>query len=395
MSYVDMNRTFYGCQNLSCSDFDKLANILWKNPSLHFIPADSSGNTYTFRNCPIAKNAPFILGGTKKELDPISIMDDYLSKTNGGVISNDVLINGSLCVTGNLSSNGVDINQDISDIKNNISNIDTTFQNNYVSKINDSTISANISLLGNISVENGYIINGTNNNYLSSATGNIIIGNDNKLYGSNSSIHGYNCMAGCLGFKIINIDKENLLISCDTKNVDIPTDALSTEFTVITTTSAGNTSKILNIEKQDTVTKLQISEWYTAMERYADSNSPVYLVLLKFPSIGDVVTASWSHAEGYNSRVIGPVGHAEGYNTTAGKYGHSEGNATCTSWAGHAEGHGAQATQVAAHAEGRWTIADAYMSHAEGWGSQALGHASHASGLKSKALPDDYASFVW
>jgi hypothetical protein len=69
----------------------------------------------------------------------------------------------------------------------------------YLSKSDGGEISANVSITGDISGKN-----------------NINVGDNNKIYGIYSTAFGQNCLVGCKGFKIIDIDKANLLISCDT-----------------------------------------------------------------------------------------------------------------------------------------------------------------------------------
>ena len=87
---------------------------------------------------------------------------------------------------------------------------------------------------------------------------------------------------------------------------------------------------------------------------------------------------SAAHAEGYQTKAYGSGSHAEGWSTLAwGQVSHTEGISTIASgWTSHAEG---------------WsTIANGVGSHVEGSGSTVNGHFSHASGVNN-TVDGDYA----
>lgn len=108
----------------------------------------------------------------------------------------------------------------------------------------------------------------------------------------------------------------------------------------------------------------------------------------------------WAHSEGAQTLAYGTGSHAEGITTTAsGNYAHSEGqdtwaiangshaeglqNSSSGLWS-HVEGHGNIAYGLGAHAEGRLTIASASYSHAEGYGTVASGSYQNVIGQYNK-----------
>lgn len=99
---------------------------------------------------------------------------------------------------------------------------------------------------------------------------------------------------------------------------------------------------------------------------------------------------SWSHAEGKVSYAYGTFSHAEGVKTHAkGSSSHSEGTQTLADGEGaHAEGKFNKALNRSAHAEGEATTASGVSSHSEGGGTVALGENAHAEGSGSHANGD-------
>jgi hypothetical protein len=101
--------------------------------------------------------------------------------------------------------------------------------------------------------------------------------------------------------------------------------------------------------------------------------------------------ASFSHAEGWFTRVDGYASHAEGYNTFIAPQvtsSHAEGWDTKVARLAnysHAEGYNTVTSGAYSHAEGASTIARGTGSHAEGAGTIAIGIASHAEGLETIA----------
>ena len=98
-------------------------------------------------------------------------------------------------------------------------------------------------------------------------------------------------------------------------------------------------------------------------------------------------TGIYSHAEGNTTTALGASSHAEGVGTTARTdYSHAEGEGSVASGSvSHAEGYYTNASGSYSHAEGRLTIAQGYASHAEGSSSVASGIASHAEGTTTVA----------
>lgn len=105
------------------------------------------------------------------------------------------------------------------------------------------------------------------------------------------------------------------------------------------------------------------------------------------PTYADYPLGQYSHAEGYNTLVMGIGSHAEGSSTTASGFGsHAEGQGTnARGFGSHAEGTNTAAYGSFSHAEGYFTIALGDHSHAEGAGTQAVGDYSHAEGLETIA----------
>jgi hypothetical protein len=117
---------------------------------------------------------------------------------------------------------------------------------------------------------------------------------------------------------------------------------------------------------------------------------------------GTRTTGLNSHAEGQETISIGASSHAEGYQTSAsGQFSHAEGSgAKATSdWAhaegfrtiasatgSHAEGTTTQATANYAHSEGAGTVASGIYTHAEGFTTFAIGIGSHSEGQNTTAL---------
>jgi hypothetical protein len=99
-------------------------------------------------------------------------------------------------------------------------------------------------------------------------------------------------------------------------------------------------------------------------------------------------TGIYSHAEGENTNVRGTSAHAEGLSTTAAGYAsHAEGyNTTAEETGSHAEGGSTSAQGLYSHAEGFGTVALGLGSHAEGSGTKAQGQYSHAEGFSTLAL---------
>lgn len=99
---------------------------------------------------------------------------------------------------------------------------------------------------------------------------------------------------------------------------------------------------------------------------------------------------SWSHAEGKVSYAYAPFSHAEGSKTKAMKQSsHSEGDQTIANGNGaHAEGQSTQANGDQSHAEGSGSIAQGFGSHAEGVGTKATGTWSHSEGYQTEASAD-------
>jgi hypothetical protein len=98
-------------------------------------------------------------------------------------------------------------------------------------------------------------------------------------------------------------------------------------------------------------------------------------------------TASYSHAEGYNTSAFNTCSHAEGQNTAAsGSSSHAEGQHT-TAYGNnsHAEGGFATASGSHSHAEGNSTSASGNSSHAEGQNTTAYGSYSHSEGQNTTA----------
>lgn len=102
----------------------------------------------------------------------------------------------------------------------------------------------------------------------------------------------------------------------------------------------------------------------------------------------NLITASYSHAEGIATQTSHMGAHAEGYKTVAsGAYSHAEGRDNTASGEGsHVEGIANIASGTGSHAEGTESIASGNYSHAEGWYSEASGQYSHAEGSTTKAL---------
>lgn len=100
-----------------------------------------------------------------------------------------------------------------------------------------------------------------------------------------------------------------------------------------------------------------------------------------------VAGATFSHAEGFNTRVSGFASHAEGLQTTAsGQYAHSEGGySAASSDYSHAEGGTTLASGQYSHAEGDTSHASGFGSHAEGYITRAGGAGAHAEGLQTSA----------
>jgi hypothetical protein len=98
---------------------------------------------------------------------------------------------------------------------------------------------------------------------------------------------------------------------------------------------------------------------------------------------------NYTHAEGRETIASGEASHAEGrYTTASGDWSHAEGGLTLASNAyTHAEGYNTRAIVGWAHAEGESTLAEGLGSHTEGQYTTASGNASyaHAEGLGTVA----------
>lgn len=103
-----------------------------------------------------------------------------------------------------------------------------------------------------------------------------------------------------------------------------------------------------------------------------------------------IASAQSSHAEGDTTHAAGFGSHAEGYITRAGSSGaHSEGYATSASATySHAEGSFTRTLASWAHAEGSYTTASGIGAHAEGSSSYASGSYSHAEGGSTRTAAD-------
>lgn len=114
---------------------------------------------------------------------------------------------------------------------------------------------------------------------------------------------------------------------------------------------------------------------------------------------------TYAHATGYNVKATGTASSASGYNTVASGWAshvegelcrainskaHAEG-AECVAEGScsHAEGLRAKAKQSASHAEGCDTYASGWYSHAEGQETIAGGNHSHAEGIRTVTFSED------
>jgi hypothetical protein len=97
-----------------------------------------------------------------------------------------------------------------------------------------------------------------------------------------------------------------------------------------------------------------------------------------------------SHAEGESTQAYGDLSHAEGYLTiSSGSYSHAEGESTTAYGdSSHAEGRNTTSSGLYSHAEGRNTISSGSDSHAEGRNTIAYGPYSHAEGYYTLASGD-------
>lgn len=102
----------------------------------------------------------------------------------------------------------------------------------------------------------------------------------------------------------------------------------------------------------------------------------------------NVVTGTFSHAEGFETSATNDGSHAEGFRAlSSGHAAHAEGYQTkASNEQAHAEGLSTSATERASHAEGEQSIANGLRSHAEGYRTTANGSGTHTEGKQTLAL---------
>ena len=214
---------------------------------------------------------------------------------------------------------------------------------------------------------------------------------NNKALSGYSTAKGYNTIAGCKGFKILDIQEtvaigsiEYLIRIDNLDNINngdkfsLYSEKLNKNFDLCgEVVYAGVGPELLNIQVKGIPEGL-----------YPLSGKTLEYIWFPYkPNLnGDIVLGTGADASGYDTKAITTGSHTEGYNTIAGgKYAHAEGNSTFAGYASHAEGRFTQALGPDSHAEGRETVSLGEMSHSEGYKSQASGKKSHAEGAETRA----------
>ena len=200
---------------------------------------------------------------------------------------------------------------------------------------------------------------------------------------------GGTTIAGANGFTITNVvaSTSSSVLTLDTTAIDdtwlnqkcvIKT---NTEYCDVTITAVDSANKTVTVNK--VIGNLSAT---TSTE----TNPQNYIVLLSKPSIGNFKIAYGAHAEGGLSNAYSFMSHAEGYQTKAvGQYSHAEGYQTFAGTGAHAEGLNTKALGPRSHAEGLNAIASGMASHAEGWNTTASGSSSHAEGFGTIASKNE------
>lgn len=250
-------------------------------------------------------------------------------------------------------------------------------------------------------------------------------GNDVQALTEGSVAIGNNCIAGSMGFGIIQIDINNKYIylvtalittAFGTPEIDISMDiGVSIDYEVGDqfTLACSSARKVLCARITE-IHKNRIS-YDTEIEfDSADYDKQWIFKVPHRPTVGTIHIGSssisiglgcrandygaqalgdgclaadrYSHAEGYNT-TAGLASHAEGASTVAlGQFSHSEGNSTkALGNYSHAEGFGTEASGELSHTEGQSTIASGTYAHAEGHSSKATEEAAHAEGAFCEA----------
>jgi len=284
-----------------------------------------------------------------------------------GAEAYDLIISGSLTLTGSLAINGL-TNPSLTDVL----TIDTTTGQIYYTS---STAIAPINNYFTSSVTNNYTSSNVNNNFSTSTiTNNYTSSTINNPGGLDTQIQ-YNSGSafGASSKFIYNYTVESL---AQGNNVLASGNYSHAQ--------GNNTSASVNFSHAEGIlTKANgVGSHAEGASTTATGDSS--------HAEGQLTTSQGisSHAEGYESLSSGQYSHAEGYqNISSGQRSHAEGDNTVSSGTGsHSEGYQTVASGQYSHAEGYQTVASGLASHAEGYQSTSSGNYSYASGNKNKAI---------
>lgn len=216
-------------------------------------------------------------------------------------------------------------------------------------------------------------------------------GNDNKAYAPSGTALGAKTVAGVKGFRMIAVDKANMLITVDDANLaekasEVYTvgDTLQFEADKHYYDKLGISSLSTNESGQSVIGVEQLTDETLDFTLHDDSAKNFCWVLGK--NYGEPFHEGGQHSEGVSTVAGGRASHAEGKNTKAmGSYSHAEGKGTTAHCMAHAEGIYTEAFGNYSHAEGQSSKAHGYTSHAEGFLTLAEGEYSHAEGYQAEA----------